>query len=54
MEGMHAVSAKKAYSSPKLVVKGDVSALTQGTCKTFGMGDGYFLIIDSISIKNCS
>jgi hypothetical protein len=47
---------KREYVTPKCTEKGDIAALTQEN-KTFGAGDGFFLVIpgtDPIAITNYS
>lgn len=39
---------KKQYAAPKLVVRGNIETITQAN-KTFGLGDGFFLIIGQTS-----
>ena len=39
---------KKQYVAPKLVERGNIETITQAN-KQFGIGDGFFLIIDGAS-----
>jgi hypothetical protein len=52
MNASNTASTKKPYASPVLVVKGEISELTQEQNKTFGATDGF--LFQGIPIMNAS
>lgn len=55
MNSQSVVVKKKQYAAPRLIERGNIDTVTQVN-KSFGIGDGYFLIIGQIStpIQNYS